>query len=119
MEPRASVLPMNYADHHYEACSEQVLVTWSEMVNFMAVTTVVRLSAEGEDKAERNSGSRRWGSIRQSLPRHSATTFRVPEKNGRSLMTSRKFLHTLSRMGKLCHTYKHGQFIKLLLSPES
>ena len=79
------------------------------MVNFMAVTTVVRLSAEGEDKAERNSGSRRWGSIRQSLPRHSATTFRVPEKWS--------FINDVTEIGQTL-PYKHGQFIKLLLSRE-
>jgi hypothetical protein len=33
--------------------------TWSEMVNFMAVTTVVRLRADGLDKAARKSGRRR------------------------------------------------------------
>jgi hypothetical protein len=52
--------------------------TWSDMVNFMAVTTVVRLSAECEDKAARKSGRSLGGSIRHSLPRHSATTLRVP-----------------------------------------
>ena len=56
----------------------KVIQTWSEMVNFMAVTTVVRLRAEGEARADLSSGRSRWGSIKQSLPRHSATTFRVP-----------------------------------------
>ena len=51
---------------------------WSEMVNFMAVTTVVLINGDCEDKEFRSSGKSLSGHIRQSFPRHSATTFRVP-----------------------------------------
>ena len=51
---------------------------WSEMVNFMAVTTVVLMSADCDVREAFNLGSRAAGDIRQSLPRHSATTFLVP-----------------------------------------
>ena len=44
----------------------------------MAVTTVVRFKADGDDNAALSSGKSLCGSMRQSLPRHSATTFRVP-----------------------------------------
>ena len=54
---------------------------WSEIVNFMAVTTVVRIRGEGDDNADRSCGNKSLGRIRQSLPRHSATTFRVPKIN--------------------------------------
>ena len=49
-----------------------------EMVNFMAVTTVVRMSGDCELSAFCSSGNSFSGSIRQSLPKHSATTLRVP-----------------------------------------
>ena len=51
---------------------------WSEMVNFMAVTTVVLMSADCDVREAFNLGSRAAGDIRQSFPRHSATTFLVP-----------------------------------------
>ena len=51
---------------------------WSEMVNFMAVTTVVLMRAEGEPRLTLSLGRSDSGDMRQSLPRHSATTFLVP-----------------------------------------
>ena len=51
---------------------------WSEMVNFMAVTTVVLMRGEAEDRDDFSLGRRVSGDMRQSLPRHSATTFLVP-----------------------------------------
>ena len=51
---------------------------WSEMVNFIAVTTVVLMSADCDVREAFNLGSRAAGDIRQSFPRHSATTFLVP-----------------------------------------
>ena len=54
---------------------------WSEMVNFIAVTTVVRVRELVDVRADRNSGSSLTGSIKHSLPRHSATTF-LEEKRG-------------------------------------
>ena len=54
---------------------------WSEIVNFMAVTTVVRIRGEGDVNAAWSWGNKFSGHIRQSLPKHSATTFRVPEIN--------------------------------------
>ncbi len=52
----------------------------SEMVNFMAVTTVVRRKADCESSARLSSGRSLSGWIRHSFPRHSATTLRVPKK---------------------------------------
>ena len=52
-----------------------------EIVNFMAVTTVVLLRGEGDVNAAWSWGNKFSGHIRQSLPKHSATTFRVPEIN--------------------------------------
>ena len=51
---------------------------WSEMVNFMAVTTVVLISADWEVREAFSLGRRAAGDMRQSFPRHSATTFLVP-----------------------------------------
>merc|ERR1711936_408765 len=51
---------------------------WSEIVNFMAVTTVVLIRAEGEFKDAFSFGRRASGDIKHSFPRHSATTFLVP-----------------------------------------
>lgn len=48
------------------------------MVNFMAVTTVVLISADWEVRDAFSLGRRAAGDMRQSLPRHSATTFLVP-----------------------------------------
>lgn len=45
------------------------------MVNFMAVTTVVLIRAEGEPRLTLSLGRSVSGDMRQSLPRHSATTF--------------------------------------------
>ena len=47
----------------------------------MAVTTVVRIRGEGDVNAAWSWGNKFSGHIRQSLPKHSATTFRVPEIN--------------------------------------
>ena len=44
----------------------------------MAVTTVVLMSADCDVREAFNLGSRAAGDIRQSFPRHSATTFLVP-----------------------------------------
>lgn len=51
---------------------------WSEIVNFTAVTTVVLISGDGETRERFSFGNKCGGSISVSLPRHSATTFRVP-----------------------------------------
>ena len=48
------------------------------MVNFIAVTTVVLISADWEVREAFSLGRRAAGDMRQSLPRHSATTFLVP-----------------------------------------
>jgi hypothetical protein len=53
-------------------------VTWSEMVNLTAVTTVVLIRADSDTSDSCNLGNKLAGSIRVSFPRHSATTFRVP-----------------------------------------
>ena len=45
------------------------------MVNFMAVTTVVRMRAEFERREAFSLGSSASGDMRHSRPRHSATTF--------------------------------------------
>ena len=66
---------------------------WSEMVNFMAVTTVVLMRAEGDDSAILSLGRRFSGSIRHNLPRHSATTLRVPEII--KMLIRSKFIYTL------------------------
>ena len=47
----------------------------------MAVTTVVLIRGEGDVNAAWSWGNKFSGHIRQSLPKHSATTFRVPEIN--------------------------------------
>ena len=44
----------------------------------MAVTTVVLMSADCDVREAFNLGSRAAGDMRQSFPRHSATTFLVP-----------------------------------------
>lgn len=51
---------------------------WSEIVNLTAVTTVVLIKADGLLSAARRRGSKPSGSVSVSLPKHSATTFRVP-----------------------------------------
>lgn len=56
----------------------QVLNTWSEIVNFTAVTTVVLINGDGEFRDRFNLGSKFDGSIKVNLPKHSATTFLVP-----------------------------------------
>lgn len=48
------------------------------MVNFTAVTVVVLMRADGDLSDSCNLGNKVAGSIRVNLPRHSATTFRVP-----------------------------------------
>ena len=53
--------------------------TWSLMVNFIAVTTVVRIRGDGEFNAAWSLGNSWSGSIKQSFPKHSATTFLVPK----------------------------------------
>ena len=62
---------------------------WSEIVNFMAVTTVVRIRGEGDVNAAWSWGNKFSGHIRQSLPKHSATTFRVPEINNKNKMETK------------------------------
>jgi hypothetical protein len=47
------------------------------MVNFTAVTTVLRIRTGGEDREAFSFGGSYAGDIRHSLPRHSATTFLV------------------------------------------
>ncbi len=54
---------------------------WSEMVNFMAVTTVVLMRAEGEPRLALSLGRSDSGDMRQSLPKHSATTFLKKTQN--------------------------------------
>ena len=51
---------------------------WSEMVNLTAVTIVVRIRADGLLRATRRRGRSPSGSVSVNLPRHSATTLRVP-----------------------------------------
>ena len=48
------------------------------MVNFIAVTTVVLIRAEGDPKETLSLGKSVSGDMRQSFPKHSATTFLVP-----------------------------------------
>ena len=60
-----------------------------EIVNFMAVTTVVLLRGEGDVNAAWSWGNKFSGHIRQSLPKHSATTFRVPEINNKNKMETK------------------------------
>lgn len=52
--------------------------TWSEIVNLAAVTIVVLIRAEGLLRAARSRGNNPSGSVSVSLPKHSATTLRVP-----------------------------------------
>jgi hypothetical protein len=53
-------------------------ITWSEMVNLTAVTTVLLVRAEGDDRYPFNIGNNSAGLINVNLPKHSATTFLVP-----------------------------------------
>lgn len=48
------------------------------MVNLMAVTVVVLISADGDFNDSCNLGNKVAGSINVSFPKHSATTLRVP-----------------------------------------
>ena len=52
--------------------------TWSEMVNLIAVTTVLRMRADSDERYFLSLGSSSSALTRVSLPRHSATTFLVP-----------------------------------------
>ena len=47
-------------------------------MNFIAVTTVVLISADWDVREAFSLGRRAAGDMRQSFPRHSATTFLVP-----------------------------------------
>lgn len=64
-------------DHHRKQIT-MFYLTWSEMVNLTAVTTVVLINGDGELRDRFNLGKRLAGSINVSLPKHSATTFLVP-----------------------------------------
>ena len=55
----------------------------------MAVTTVVRIRGEGDVNAAWSWGNKFSGHIRQSLPKHSATTFRVPEINNKNKLQTK------------------------------
>ena len=58
-------------------CKETKL-TWSDIVNLMAVTTVLRVRADWELRWFLRLVRRFAGSIRVNFPRHSDTTFLVP-----------------------------------------
>lgn len=55
-------------------------ITWSVIVNFIAVTILLRMSEDWDFRPAWSSGNSLWGSTKQSLPKHSATTLRVPTK---------------------------------------
>ena len=55
----------------------------------MAVTKVVRIRGECDVNAAWSWGNKFSGHIRQSLPKHSATTFRVPEINNKNKMETK------------------------------
>lgn len=61
---------------------------WSDMVNLIAVTTVERVRGDSSDRCCCRLRRSVAGSIRVSLPRHSATTFRVPSSGHSQLWKS-------------------------------
>lgn len=68
----------HYVMHIYLSWAVYSNNTWSDIVNLMAVTMVVLIMGESVFRDSCSLGKSAAGLMRVSLPRHSATTLRVP-----------------------------------------